>query len=379
VSFTHPRVPRASVTRPSIRLGAGLTAILVLATACGSPPTPSPSAVTVAQATALPVPVATAAPTATATPTASPIPLLPTADLTGLDVDPAVAHRLPLAVMLDDARRARPQSGFNGASVLYQATADGFETRYLLIFGEGDSREVGPVRSARFYLVQWSSEVGAAFAHYGGDKRTRTYIAKAPVEMTSVDGLGKGKKAYKRFRSRPAPHNAYTTTSRLRATALGLGAPPELAPTFHRRPFVDPSPVAERGRRQTIRVPYNTNVITYAYDRDRNLYLRSVDGRPHIDAADDKRVTVTNVVVLYQKFRIDTKIEPGHSRPDFTTIGTGKALVFREGKVVKATWTKAGNADPTLLLDEAGKEIPLVRGRTFIQVVPLKTKVTYRD
>ena len=82
-------------------------------------------------------------------------------------------------------------------------------------------------------------------------------------------------------------------------------------------------------------MPYNTNIITYSYDRERNLYLRSVDGRPHIDAADDKRVSVTNVVVLYQKFRIDTKIEPGHSRPDFTTIGSGKALVFREGKVVR--------------------------------------------
>ena len=54
--------------------------------------------------------------------------------------------------MLDDARAARPQSGFNGASIVYQATADGYETRYLLIFGEGESSKIGPVRSARFYL-----------------------------------------------------------------------------------------------------------------------------------------------------------------------------------------------------------------------------------
>ena len=145
--------PRRLAT-PSVRLVAGLTAILVLATACGSPPSPSPSAVTVAQATDLPVPVATPAPTATPAPDRDPDRdpdrAAADADLTGLDVDPERAHRLPLAVMLDDARRARPQSGFNGASVIYQATADGYETRYLLIFGEGDSREVGPVRSARF-------------------------------------------------------------------------------------------------------------------------------------------------------------------------------------------------------------------------------------
>ena len=33
---------------------------------------------------------------------------------------------------------------------------------------------------------------------------------------------------------------------------------------------------------------------------------------------------------------------------------------------------------PTLLLDTEGKEIPLVRGRTFFQVVPNGTKVTHR-
>jgi hypothetical protein len=281
--------------------------------------------------------------------------------------------------MLDDARVARPQSGFNGASIVYQALADGYESRYLLVFQEGESRAVGPVRSARFYLVQWSSEVAAAFAHYGGDRRTREYLAATPLAATSVDGLGRGKPAYKRLSSRKAPHNAYTTTRRLRDTALKIGAPASLDPTIHRRPFVDASPVAERAARQTIRIPYNTNVITYAYDRGSNLYRRSVDGKPHIDRADGKRVTTTNVVVLFQKFRIDTKIEPGHSRPDITTIGKGRALVFREGRVVEATWSKGGDAEPTILLDADGKELPLVRGRTFIQVVPPSTKVTVKD
>ena len=51
--------------------------------------------------------------------------------LTGLPVDPKLGHRTPLAVMIDDARAARPQSGFNGASIVFQAPADGWETRYI--------------------------------------------------------------------------------------------------------------------------------------------------------------------------------------------------------------------------------------------------------
>ena len=56
-------------------------------------------------------------------------------------------------------------------------------------------------------------------------------------------------------------------------------------------------------------------------------------------------------------------------------MGEGKALVFREGRVVQATWSKASNAAPTIISDASGVEIPLVRGHTFIQSVPPSTAV----
>jgi hypothetical protein len=301
------------------------------------------------------------------------------ADLTGVLVAPELAHRLPLAVMIDDNRVARPQSGFNAASLVYQAPADGYETRYLLVFGEGDTGDIGPVRSARFYLVQWAQEVEAALSHYGGDRRTRTYITHHPSQFTDVDGMGRGNPAYHRIKSRKAPHNAYTSTKELRRVALKLGGPKTMDEALFRRPFRDPSPAFERAASQSIRIPYRTNVITYRYDPAKNLYLRSIDGKAHIDPADDKRVTTTNVVVLFQKFRIDTRIEPGHSRPDVTTLGTGVAWIFNEGHLVKGTWRKRTDTAPTRLYDADGKEIVLVRGRTFFQVVPPKTKVTSKD
>ena len=361
------------------RPAALLLLVTVIIVGCG--PTAAPASPASVAPTPTPVPTASPSPTPSPSPSPSPTatPLSNIGDLTGLTVDPEVAHRLPLAVMIDDSRAARPQSGFNGASIVYQSLADGFESRYLFIYQEGESTSIGPVRSARYFLVQWSAEVTAAFAHYGGDRRTRRWISKGPLVAWSVDGLSRGNAAYKRIKTRKAPHNAYTTTARLRGVATKLRAPATLDPAIHRRPFVDAAPLADRALKQSIRIPYRTNVITYAYDRTSNEYRRSVDGKAHIDPADGKRVTTTNVVVLFQKFRIDTKIEPGHSRPDITTIGKGKALIFNGGHVVKATWSKAGDADPTLLLDEAGKEIPLVRGRTFFQVVPPSTKITVKD
>ena len=58
-------------------------------------------------------------------------------------------------------------------------------------------------------------------------------------------------------------------------------------------------------------------------------------------------------------------------------IGTGKALVFRDGHVIAGTWRKDTAAGLTRFFDDAGTEVTLVRGRIFIQVVATGTKVTY--
>jgi Protein of unknown function (DUF3048) N-terminal domain/Protein of unknown function (DUF3048) C-terminal domain len=351
--------------------------------ACGSSPaTPPPSVAVVRTLPPSPTPSTTATPlptVASPSPTATPAGDLVAADLTGVLVAPNLAHRLPLAVMIDDNRVARPQSGFNAASIVYQAPADGWETRYMLVFQEGDTGDIGPVRSARFYLVQWAQEVKAALAHYGGDRRTRSYIRYHPKQFTDVDGITSGNAAYHRIKTRKAPHNAYTSTKSLRRVALKRGGPKTMAASLHRRPFRDPSPEAERGATQSIRIPYRTNVITYKYDRASDRYLRSINGKAHIDPADGQRVTTTNVVILFQKFRIDTKIEPHHSRPDIKTLGKGKAWFLIEGHLVKGTWRKKSDTAPTRFLGPDGKEIALVRGRTFIQVVPPATKITVKD
>lgn len=363
----------------SSSVAGGALALAALVAACGSSaPTPPPSAAVIATPTPAPTPTPTPSPivSPSASPSATPTPSLVPADLTGVLVPPDRAHRLPIAVMIDDNRAARPQSGFNAASLVYQATADGFETRYMLVFQEDDTPDVGPVRSARFFLVQWAQEARSTIAHYGGDRRTRTYLRYHQDQFTDVDGITKGNKAYHRIKTRKAPHNAYASTASLRKMADKFGAPDTMPERLHRRPFRDPVPLAERPASQSIKIPYRTNTITYAYDPASDTYLRSINGKPHVDPADGQRVTTSNVVVLFQKFRIDTKIEPGHSRPDITTKGSGKAWIFSEGRLIKGRWSKSSDTAVTRFLDADGNEIPLVRGRTFIQVVPLTTKVT---
>ncbi|MEA2520235.1 MAG: hypothetical protein QOF49_2315, partial [Chloroflexota bacterium] len=145
------RSPRAVAAAASVAAALVVVGILLLLfrPAAAAPviaavePSPSPPSASAA-------PLASPSPSPSPLPSPTPTPLLAgIADLTGVHVPDGLAHRLPIAVLIDDNRIARPQSGFNGAANVYQAPADGGETRYMLVFQEGESRDVGPVRSGR--------------------------------------------------------------------------------------------------------------------------------------------------------------------------------------------------------------------------------------
>jgi hypothetical protein len=374
-----------------------LVAVCLLAVAfaaCDSS-TPLPVAVLpqdpVAAPSVTPIPSPTSTPSPTSSPIASVTPADPSAQppapttppdiarLDGVRTTPERAAREPVALMLDDSVAARPQAGFNAASVVYQAPADGGEDRYMLVFQEADARTVGPIRSGRPYFVRWAAEFRAAFGHYGGDAKTLQLVIPALDDnlIYDVDALRNAASAFHRIRTRSAPHNAYTSTAVFRRVARRVGAPATMVAGLPMWTFADDLPLAERAAHGSITVPYGRGVVGYAYDRASNRYLRSVSGKPQIDAGDSRRVTARNVVVLFMRLSYDPESEPGHRRPILDQIGTGKAIVFRNGQAIKATWRKDDAGGLTRFLDAAGHDITLVRGRIFIQVVATGTKVTY--
>ena len=65
-------------------------------------------------------------------------------------------------------------------------------------------------------------------------------------------------------------------------------------------------------------------------------------------------------------------------RPVVGNVGSGDAVVFRDGKAITGTWKKASNTALTRFYDSSGAEIPLTRGEIFIQSVPIGTDVSYK-
>jgi len=329
--------------------------------------------------TASAVPSQTATPSPTPTPSPSPTPILVRAPLTGRLVTPRAATQHPIAIMIDDAPAARPQSGFNAASVVWQAPAEGGVPRYMLVFQDQLPTDVGPVRSARYYFITWAAEWKAVYGHVGGSPQAMSTLrAKGNGQLVyNADQFRWGGIYYRRIKERRAPHNVYSDAKSLRIMATRVGA--ENGPMKAAWRFAPDAPLETRPSGGIIRVVYPYNSIVYRYDRATNTYLRGVTGQARqIDAADGKRVAPKNVVVMMMSFGPLNDGSKKH-RLEAKVVGSGKAWIATNGQTILGTWKKTSLAGPTRFYDKAGKPVTLTAGQTFIQVMPLGSKVTVKD
>jgi hypothetical protein len=300
------------------------------------------------------------------------------ADLDGVAAPQAAAHRLPMAIMVDDNTVARPQSGISTASIVYQAYADGGEDRYMFVFQEGTATDIGPVRSARPYYVSWADEYKALYGHFGGDANSlRVVIPANAKNIYNMDDLNGGACPYHRIDTRAAPHNAYTNTAALISCAAQKGYPAtyQNLPT---RTFKDDEPTAQRPASQTVSITYRTGIVGYQYDPASDSYLRMIGGAPEVDPANGNKVYARTVVIMYQVYGNDPNALDEASRPYVFNVGSGKATIFMEGQAITATWKKTSTTALTRFYDSSGHEIPFVRGEIFMQSIPTGTAVSVK-
>jgi hypothetical protein len=346
--------------------------------------TSSPSssvAATTASPSATSTPTATPSPSPTPTPTATPTPapaLVP-APLTGRPVSPAVAKRHVVAVMIDDHPDARPQSGFNDASVVWQAPAEGGIPRYMLWFQDAVPPSVGPVRSARLYFLAWAAEWNAVYAHVGGSPQAMKLLRQQGQGQLiyNADEFRWGGIYFHRTKDRFAPHNVYTSGKELYTLSRRLGAKNKvMKPAWQ---FAPDKPILLRPEGGTITTVYPWNTITYRYDRKTNTYRRSVSGeKRQTDRGRKAFVAPKNVIVMTMSFAPLNDGSKKH-RLEAQFIGSGTAWVSTNGKTVKGTWKKTSMKSPTRFFDAAGNPVTLTIGQTFIQVMPRGSKITIKD
>ncbi|MEX2028643.1 MAG: DUF3048 domain-containing protein [Candidatus Curtissbacteria bacterium] len=298
-------------------------------------------------------------------------------------------QRRPLAVTIENHADARPIIGLSRSDITYEVVAEGGITRTLNIYLCQDAGDLAPVRSARTYFLDWVSEYDAAYAHVGGANTPGPADALGQIRdygILDMDQFGLGFPTYWRGTDKLAPHNVHTTTKKLWEAAADREFGPENKDgkrwdnAFHGWKFKDDEPLESRGDQGPVVVPFWSQqpdyTVTWQYDKAANLYRRFLGQTAQIDPLTKEQMSPKTVVV---QFAVESDANDGYPGGHllYGTIGTGKALIFSDGKVINGTWSKKTRTARTIFTDARGSEISFNRGQIWIQVVPVGNSVTY--
>ena len=288
----------------------------------------------------------------------------------------------PLAVMIDNHELARRyQYGLQGADLVYEAVAEGGITRFLAVFHRQNVAKIGAVRSARVYYAGWSMEFGAYYSHVGGAGKPGpadvfTFITQNGIYSLNQFRLGSPTYTFGGnvlFRNGAVlSHINYTSTAKLWAGAQKLYPGTNKLPKLSSWKFKAEDPYALRPKSQKITFQFWGWPTAYSgqwvYERISNSYLRFQGGTKHLDQATKKQLSAKNVVLAYMRERA---AGDGTSHRLYDSVGSGNAVVYRDGKRVLASWKRGSFKARTKFYKRGtNQEIAFNRGLTWIEVIP---------
>ncbi|MCX6816879.1 MAG: DUF3048 domain-containing protein [Candidatus Beckwithbacteria bacterium] len=310
--------------------------------------------------------------------------------------------RRPLAVMIENHLEARPQSGLSDADIVYEGIAEGGITRFEAIFycqAAAYESIIGPVRSARTYFVDWASEYNLPlYAHVGGANTSGPADALGQLESygwAGANDLNQFSIGYPTFwrdyerlgHTVATEHTMYSTTTKLWEIGVKRGFTNldpdkvEWSKGFTPWKFAkDDSAQDKRSDSQTVSYPFwedENYAVSWQYDKTSNLYKRFNGGQEHKDLNINEQLTTKNLLVQFSVEKNANDGYPGNVHLLYTTIGQGKALIFKDGQAIAGTWAKAKRTSRTVFYDDKAKEIVFNPGKIWISVLPVGTKVAY--
>lgn len=313
-------------------------------------------------------------------------------------------HR-PLGIMIENHEDARPQSGISSADVVYEIIAEGGITRFLTVFYCQDAGFVGPVRSARTYFLDFISEYGnyPLYAHVGGANTDGPADALSQIETYGwgVGGHGNDMNQFSiacpifcRYEDRlghptATEHTMYSTTEKLwnyaakyrkltNVDKAGVAWDEKFVPYT----FKDEAKLPERGDDKTIHLEFWTGYYQYsvdwAYDKASNLYKRTNGSKPHLDNNTKKQLTTKNVIILYMQQSNANDGYENNLHMLYKDKGTGKAVVFMDGKRIDGTWKKNNRTSRLLVYDANSTAVTFDRGTLWFEILPTDGVLTVK-
>jgi hypothetical protein len=285
---------------------------------------------------------------------------------------PGASQVAPVLVQVENLPAARPQSGLQSASIVYEYLTEGGISRFSAIYTSPPAGRVGPIRSARLVTIALAKIYGAIVVFSGGSDYIKGQIQSAGIP--NADEIS-AKGDLFRDNSKAAPHNLFSDGTHLSDIANHAGA---ASPGWTLWDRTSPGSVSGGRTAGQATVPIsNFETPTFAYDSAAGGWTRKEpDTGPFLDADSGKPLVVSTLIVQQVVVKPTSEVVDvnGVEGLDHDITGSGKAQVFTAGREFDATWTQGSSGPPAF--DVGGKPAPIAPGLVWICLVPTGTTAT---
>ncbi len=280
-----------------------------------------------------------------------------------------------VGIMIDNHPDAWPKSGVSQAKIVYEVLVEGGLTRYFAIY---DSKqfvpEVGPVRSARVYFLDWIQEYGnGLYVHSGGSPAALSAIK--PRKIFDANEFFWGEYFW-RATDHFAPHNLYVSSENWQKMLEDRGNTTSIF-TSDKAWKYSQSVGTTLASSSQLKITFNSYYkVAWNYNKERLQYLRSINGEIEKDK-DGSEIWARNIVVQFTDVEDIANDDKG--RQEIKTTGTGEAIFLKKGSVVYGTWKKDNAKGRTRFYDQADGEVLFAPGNTWVEVLPKGLNVEVTD
>jgi len=269
--------------------------------------------------------------------------------------------RRALGIIVAQYPETMPLSGISQAAVAIEGpTANpGGVTRILLIFQCNLPKEVGSIRSVRPYMVDNALGHDVVLSSWGGASSAIAKIKQLKVDW--FDGRANPGGAFFRKNNRYAPHNGFARPSDLWDNVKAQKI--RRTNQFKGYKFLEKNKIKPKKATKVIKIDYYYPV-KFVYDQKTGKYFRYWNEQKAIDLNTGKQAYADNLILMKTKQGV---LSPGVANVKVT--GSGTAMIYQLGKTIKGRWVKKTSESRLLFLDSKGKEIRMVPGHTWIELV----------
>ncbi len=274
--------------------------------------------------------------------------------LTGLERTGKPPRHPVIVTKVDNTSSSAPQVGLGSADLVVEELVEGGYTRLAAFYYSTIPPDIGPVRSMR------ASDIGIVPPGATVVTSGAAQVTINRIDDAEIPWLTEGDASVYRETSRSAPYNLF---ARLGEIAQRLKASDEPPPYL---PWGTEADLPRGGRARTLTADFGAHATSWQFERDGYVNTDSY-------AAEGDEFPADSVLVMRVRVGDAGYRDPaGYPVPETKFEGTGAALLFHGGRVVKGTWTKDGLTGAIELSTKAG-ELKVPAGHVWVELVPAVT------